>query len=172
MAQEPSGTPQESESDQERALRYAAPGPIHRRLMQLAGDYSTHTIFRLPGTPPIESSGQASLSPAVGGRFLLERNSGQQFGQDYEGLRIWGYNNASQKYEGCWMYTMSSAVMHLSGDGDGNVITYSARFADENGRMQEFRVRTSIADNDRFTVELLTPDPEGPSMETVYTRAK
>lgn len=172
MGQDLPGTPHEPESMQERNLRYAAPGPLHRRLMQLAGDYSTQTTLRVPGAPPSESSGLATLSPAVGGRFLLERNSGTQFGQAFEGLRLWGYNNATRKYEGCWMYSMSTAIMQLCGEDQGNMIVYSASFEDEDGRRQQFRVRTTISDNDHFTVELQSSDPNGPQLETVYTRVR
>jgi hypothetical protein len=38
-----------------------------------------------------------------------------EFGKPYNGLRLIGYNSATEQYEASWAYSMSSAIMTMGG---------------------------------------------------------
>ena len=154
------------------------PGLIHKELARLAGEYTTVSKFWIkPGDKPMESQGAAKISTALDGRFLLEENTGKQFGQPYKGLRLFGYNNSTKQYESVWTYTMSTAIMTMGGTSkdNGKTIDWTASFTNDKGQKQSLFASTRKVNDDVFVVELFgkTPDgKKGPTMETTYTRRK
>ena len=170
-------TSQEKKAETD-AGKVAEPGPVHKELARLVGEYDTVSKFQLkPGEAPMESKGTAKISLAVDGRFLLEENTGTQFGRPYKGLRLIGYNNAKKEYEAVWTYSMSTAMMTLNGTSKdhGKTVEWTATYTNDSGQKQTLFVSTRMIDDDRFVVELFgkTPDgAKGPTVETVYTRRK
>jgi hypothetical protein len=164
--------------DKDQAPEADKPGLEHRQLARLAGEYTTVSKFRLkPDDAPMESKGTARLTSVLDGRFLLEENTGTQFGQPYKGLRLVGYNNATKQYEASWTYSLSNGMMTLTGTGkdEGKVIEWTAHFMNEKGAKQSLYVITRQLDVDHFVVELFGKTPEGekgPAVETTYTRKK
>jgi hypothetical protein len=154
------------------------PGPIHKELARLAGEYHTVSKFQFkPSDEPMESMGTAKISTVLDGRFLLEENTGTQFGKPFKGLRLIGYNNAKKEYEASWTYSMSTAIMRLDGTSkdNGKTIDWTAAYTNEKGEKQTLFVSTRKIDEDQFVVELFAKTPEGkkgPTAETVYTRRK
>jgi hypothetical protein len=176
LAQQPDKRPPQGPPPE--ILQAMRPGPVHKELARLAGDYTTLTRLEVgPGAPAMESSGTAKLAMILDGRFLREENAGTSMGEPYYGMRLLGYNNGSKKYEGVWTYTMSTGVMSLSGtspDG-GKTIDLTASFDNEVGARQTLQVIQRRLDDDRFVVELKAKNPdgtEGPTLETTYTRKK
>ena len=156
----------------------ASPGPAHQQLIKRIGNYKTSTKFAMQaGGPATESSGTAKITAALGGRFLLEENSGTFMGEASAGLRLMGYNNATNQYEACWTYTMSTAILTLAGTSsdNGKTINLKGSFTGEGGARQTLKVITRQLDADHFVVELIgeTPDgKDGPVLSTTYTRIK
>ena len=156
----------------------ANPGSVHQQLNKIIGNYKTSTKFTMqPGGPAAESSGTAKITSALGGRFLLEENSGSFMGETTTGLRLMGYNNTTKQYEAVWTYTMSTAILNLAGSSSDNGKTINMRgsFANEAGSRQNLKVITRQLDADHFTVDLIgeTPDgKDGPVLSTTYTRIK
>jgi hypothetical protein len=92
-------------------------------------------------------------------------------------VRLVGYNNATKQYEASWTYSLSTAIMTMTGSGndEGKLIEWAAHFMNEKGAKQSLYVTTRQLDDDHFVVELFgkTPDGEkGPTVETTYTRKK
>ena len=155
------------------------PGPEHVNLMRLAGDYTTKQKISGPGqTTPLESDGTAQLRSEMGGRFIVEHNTGGSMGEPYTGVRIYGFNNGTKKYEGVWMYAGSTAVMSLVGESPdgGTTIHYTATFrSDTTGQELTMQITLQILDTDHFQVDATHKMPDGspgPRFVTVYTRAK
>ncbi|HEV8484141.1 MAG TPA: DUF1579 family protein [Blastocatellia bacterium] len=161
---------------QESAQSAANPGSVHQQLNKRIGNYKTSTKFTMqPGGPATESSGTAKITGALGGRFLIEENSGTFMGETTTGLRLMGYNNATKQYEACWTYTMSTAILTMTGTSsdNGKTVTLRGSFADEGGARQTLKVITRTVDADHFVVELIGETPEGkdgPLLTTTYTR--
>ena len=177
-AQPPAPTPHEHKHDMESHDSPSAPSPAHEKLMQLAGEYTTAgEFFFKPGGKPIESAGTATLTAALGGRFLMEQNTGTMMGTPVEGSRMYGFNNGTGKYEAAWMYTSSTAIMNLSGtsaDG-GKTIVYTATYDDDMGAHRTVQVTLKVIDDNSFQIELSGKNPDGsqgPLLREVYTRKK
>jgi len=147
-------------------------------LNKLIGTYKTATKFTMaPGGPPTESAGTAKITGALGGRFLMEESTGTLMGESMTSLRLMGYNNATKQYEACWTYTMSTAILTLTGTSsdNGKTITMRGSFADAGGARQNLKVITRQVDADHFVVDLIgeTADgKDGPLLSTTYTRVK
>jgi hypothetical protein len=97
-------------------------------------------------------------------------------GQPYTGMHLYGYNNATGKYEATWIYTGSTATMTLTGTSkdDGRTIEYPASI-DRKGTKMTLYVVLKHVDDDKFTVELYAKNKDGskgPTLETTYTRKK
>ena len=156
----------------------ANPGSVHQQLNKRIGNYKTSTRFTMqPGGPATESSGTAKITGALGGRFLIEENSGTFMGETTSGLRLIGYNNTSKQYEECWTYTMSTGILTLTGTSsdDGKTVNLKGSFAAEGGTRQNLKVITRQLDADHFVVELIGENPDGkdgPVLATTYTRIK
>jgi hypothetical protein len=159
------------------AARAAMPGPVHKQLARLVGDYTTVTKFYVqPGATPSESDGTAKITSVLDGRFLMEENTGNMFGQPLKGLRYYGYNNGSKQYEGIWTYTRSTGIMTLTGKSsdDGKTINWTATYDDPRGKQTLYVVSRQL-DDDHLVVELIAKNPDGkngPTIETTYTRKK
>lgn len=162
--------------DVEAMAKAAEPGEAHLRLCARAGAYATHTrMWPQPGGTPMETEGSARLSTVLGGRFLLEESPLAVSGQPLSGMRLWGYNNGSKRYEAIWIYDQSTAVMTMTGtstDG-GATVHFTAKFDNEVGGTDELEVVRREIDADHFVVELIgeaADGRKGPMLETTYTR--
>lgn len=150
----------------------------HKKLASLAGEYTTVAKFWIkPGDEPTVSKGTAKITSVLDGQFLLEENTGTQFGKPFKGLRLIGYNSATKQYEASWTYSMSTAIMTMTGTckGEGMPIEWTASFKNEKGEQQTLYVITRLIDGNEFVVELFgkTKDgKKGPTVEATYTRKK
>jgi hypothetical protein len=165
-------------SEVSRAVVDGGLGPVHDQLAKRVGKYSTVTrLIPKPGAPAMESSGTSRITSALGGRFLMEEDSGTFMGQASAALRLWGYNTVTKEYEACWTYTMSTAMLTLTGtsqDG-GKTVTFAGGYSDGTGTQQKFKVITRQMDNDRFFVELISQTSDGKqgaALTTTYIRTK
>jgi hypothetical protein len=170
LSQDKKGKPEHVKADE--------PGPAHKELARLAGNYDTVSRFRFsPSDEPMESKGTARITTALDGRFLLEENTGTLLGQAHNGLRLIGYNNGTKQYEATWTYSLSTAIMTMHGTSkdNGKTIDWTASYTNEKGEKQTLFVSTRNMDDDRFVVELFGKTPDGkkwPTVETTYTRRK
>lgn len=161
-----------------RDMQEAAPSAPHARLAKLAGEYTTASKFYMqPGAAAMESNGEARLSMNLDGRFLVEDNSGTFMDQPLKGFKLLGYNNASKRYEGIWTYTMSTAIMTLTGRtaDEGRTINLAASFAGAGAVKEQLSVVMRLNDDDHFEVELSGKSPggkPGPRQITLYARKK
>ncbi|HMD32834.1 MAG TPA: DUF1579 family protein [Candidatus Acidoferrales bacterium] len=147
-------------------------------LAKRAGEY-TRTI-RFVGAPDSErppSTGTSKITVILDGRFIEEQNEDVVFGRPVSGTRIYGYNNATKQYEAVWMYTMSPAILNLTGtstDG-GKVVDYTGVTYTGNGGKSTLRARMRQVDNDQFVITLYTVGADGKDsafQETTYQRKK
>ena len=152
-----------------------APGPEHRALTKLVGEYTTATTMNMGG-PPQTSKGTAKITSVLEGRFIAEDGKGDMMGMQYMSHKMYGYNTVAKKYEGVWMWTNGTSMMNLSGtssDG-GKSVVFNASF-DQGGSKMTFGITMKRIDDDHFTVEMTGKNPDGTpggTMMTTYTRKK
>ncbi len=156
-------------------MKAEQPGPAHKHLARLAGEYTTVTKFRPGGdAAPMSGRGKATITSVLGGRFIQEDAAGAIAILPMKAIRLIGFNNATGKYEAVWTYTGSTAIMSLTGTSDdgGKTIHFGAVANTKEGPMH-LTVVMHETDEDHFAVELRTPAGDnGPVMHTSYTRVK
>jgi len=156
----------------------AKPGAEQASLATLAGDYNRVIKFVAQmGATAAPSSGTAKISVQLGGRFLLEESTDTVFGRTVEGLRVYGYDNATKQYEMARMYTMSTAITMMKGtsiDG-GKTIDFIGESESSGGGKTPLHVRLRRVSDDEFVETFFTAGPDGKEaafQETTYTRKK
>lgn len=168
--------PAQSQSAPEATPAPDVPGPEHTFLTKRAGAYTTKTTFRAsPDAEPEESTGAATITAILDGRFIAEDNTGAMGDYPFSGHRVMGFNNKSGRFEATWYYSNSTAVLVLVGESTdlGRTIDLKGSFEGAPGQMFPLNARIRHLDADRFVVEMLSNAPDGSSyvmLETTYTR--
>jgi hypothetical protein len=154
------------------------PGAPQASLAKLAGDYARVIKFVGPaGAGIAPSPGTAKISVVLGGRFILEESTDTVMGRTVDGLRLYGYNNATQQYEMARMYTMSTAITMMTGtstDG-GKTINFAGTTDTSAKGAAALHAEFRVVSDDQFVVTLSTTAPDGkeePFQETDYKRKK
>jgi hypothetical protein len=86
-----------------------------------------------------------------------------------------GYNNAKNEYGASWTYSLSTAIMTMTGirKDNGKTIDWTATYTNEKRKKQT--LFANKIDDDQFVVELYgktVSGEKGPTVETTYTRRK
>ena len=157
-------------------MQDALPGPIHKELIQRAGDY-THTTRLLQGGSQQgkETTNTARFVPIIGGRFLMEGDGGSGSQTNFSAFRLWGYNNAAKHYEAVWSYDGSTAMTFMSGTAgdDGKSVTYKAGWQKSPTETERIAVTVTQVNPDKFVVRMISAAGEkGPVLEETYERVK
>jgi hypothetical protein len=154
------------------------PGAEHAFLAKRAGDYTRTVKFvAQPNADANAPTGTAKISVTLDGRFIVEENTDTVFGRPVSGTRIYGYNNITKQYEAVWMYTMSTAMMFLTGTSPDGGKTIDLTGMSQNHRGDKIPIHATIRqiDDDQFVVTLMTTGADGKEaefQETTYTRKK
>ena len=174
----PAQTQSAPETAPETAPEPDVPGVEHAFLAKRAGTYTTTTKFRAsPDAEPEVSTGAATITSILDGRFIAEDNSGSMGDYPFSGHRVMGFNNKSQRFEATWYYSNSTAVLVLVGESTnlGKTIELRGSFEGAPGQMFPINARIRHFDADRFVVEMLSNAPDGSSyvmLETTYKRTE
>jgi hypothetical protein len=154
------------------------PGPEQAFLAKRAGEYSRIVKFvAQPNADANASIGTAKISVTLDGRFIVEENTDTVFGRPVSGTRIYGYNKITKQYEAVWMYTMSTAMLFLSGTSSDGGKTIDLTGMSQNHRGDKIPIHATIrqVDDDEFVVTLMSTAADGKEaafQETTYTRKK
>lgn len=149
------------------------PGPEQALLAKRAGEYTR--VIKFVGQDG-QWTGTSKISAVLGGRFIVEENNDTVFGRPVEGMRVFGYNNATKQYEMTSMYTMSTAITKLVGTSNdgGKTVDYQGASDEPRGKVP-LHARVRQIDDDHFVVTLITTGSDGkeaPFQETTYARKK
>jgi hypothetical protein len=111
----------------------AAPGPEHKALDSLAGDWVVESRFIMaPDAPPTVSKGTSKKKWILGGRFVQEELSAEFMGKPFQGVGITGYDKIKKKYVGSWMDSMGTSLSTMEGSADsgGKIVTLTGTMDD------------------------------------------
>ena len=86
----------------------------------------------VPGAPPTMSTATCTNSMIMGGRYQQSAHKGMYNGMPFEGMSLWGYNNASKRFESTWIDNMGTAIMYTEGvyDPKTRTIVFKGRSVD------------------------------------------
>lgn len=157
----------------------ARPGPEHKRLEALAGEWKYSCKFWLdPNQPAIESSGTIKRQWILGNRFLEEHVSGKgPDGKDFDGCAVIGYDNVQKKYTYGWVSTMGTGISTGVGtyDADNKQFTFKTEgYCPLRQGKAEGREEIRIESNDKhvLTMYQLLGDKEVKMMELTAERTR
>ncbi|WP_145070062.1 DUF1579 domain-containing protein [Engelhardtia mirabilis] len=154
------------------------PGDHHRLLDPFVGTYTAKAKFWMaPGQPPTESAGKMVTEWILDGHQLKQTYHGDMMGEEFEGLSLWGYDNAAKTYRGVWVDSMSTGMSISAGyvSDDGKVFTMFASDTDPmTGEEMQSEDRIEVIDNNtqKFTRWGIMGDERMKMMEIVYTRTQ
>ena len=150
------------------------PGEPHEYLAEAAGSWKITTkTWMAPGAEPQINEGTAEREMIMGGRYLEERVTGTVMGMPFEGYALSGYDNVSGKYWGTWVDNLSTGLMTMEGERDGDSLTWYAEGSDPmTGGTAKMKIVTTSEGPDREVSEFyeMREGEEVKSMEIVYER--
>jgi hypothetical protein len=154
------------------------PGPEHKLLAKLAGDWQVKMkVWFEPGKPPTESTGAMKRKMILGGRYLQEEFEAKLGDEPFSGLGIVGYDRLRKKFVTTWADSMSTGVLVSDGtyDADKKSFIYLNDDVDAAGKKTKGRDVLRIDSDDQLTFEMFrTPEggTEFKALEIIYTRRK
>jgi hypothetical protein len=155
----------------------AEPGPNHKRLDALVGDWNCHVrVWEAPGGPQQESKATYKRQWILGGRFLQENYDGQFMNKPFSGFGLMGYDNQKKHFVSLWADTMMTCFMTQTGEADasGKVITFSGTMDDPvTGQPKKLKSILRIESDAKNIFEMYDFTPDGKeykSLEIVSTR--
>jgi hypothetical protein len=158
----------------------ATPGPEHKALEPLVGEWSLQTKFWMagPDAPPTESKGTSKTRWILGNRFVQEEVDSEMNGMPFQGVGITGYDNMKKKYVGAWVDNMGTMLSTTEGtvDADHKVITSTGKMDDPMTGQKDKTVKyiLRIISKDKHILEMydlsLGEGDKGKMGEIVYSR--
>jgi|SRR5882672_10529801 len=156
----------------------ATPGPAHKVLDSLAGEWNITARFWMAGPdgPPMESKGTVTSRWVLGGRFLQEEVSSEMMGKPFQGMGLTGYDNMKKKYVNVWADSMGTSLTTCQGSADaaGKVITYEGKMDEPmtGEKDKPFKYILRIESPDKHILEMHDPTRGEKSKmgEITYTR--
>lgn len=171
------GQPQMDEKAMMEAyMKASAPGEHHANLKAFTGTWTTKSkAWMAPDKPPMESTGMATTTEVLGGRFVREEYEGNFMNMPFKGMGLTGYDNAKKKYTSMWVDNMSSHILTLEGDYDAakKIYTFDTEYVDPLMGQTKMRLMIRMIDDNHHVTEFYSPTPDGKwakAMEIAYTR--
>lgn len=174
-------SPPVDQATREKAYQdYMTPGPMHKLLASLNGEWQGDvTFWPAPGAPPIKSTSSVVNKMLYGGLFQEGIHKNTINGKPYEAKLIWGYDNLKKKFFILGIDNMGSGSGHLEGTYDTtskvfNLVLYKPDPV--TGKDNVYREVRKIVNTDRQEMKMYQIDKktgkEYQSLEIIYTRKK
>jgi hypothetical protein len=154
--------------DQRRAMKPDGPGPVHRRLDDLVGNWDVAVQYKF-GDKMQDGKANCEAKWILDGKFLQQDYNSRFQGKRFHVLQLLGYDNARKKTIEIMLDNLSTGLLHNEGSisDDGKVITNAGERRDSTaGKPYKLRTVTTIIDHDHFTLEWFRTD-EGAKEERV-----
>jgi hypothetical protein len=149
-----SGLSQEGQ-DRNRAVKADEPGPIHKRLNDLAGNWDVVIQYTL-GDKKFTGKATCEAKSILDGRFLQQDYHSRFQGKPYHVIQLLGYDSERKKTIEIKLDNLSTGLMHNEGtvSDDGSIITNQGEgFDSSTQKPYKLRTVTTITDHDHFTLE-------------------
>lgn len=170
-----------SEVSHEGCADMGALGDAHKKLDPFVGTFAAEVKLWMGSGEPHVSTGVIENALDLDGRFLRQTYRGDPGDSpfpNFEGRGYWGYNTVTNKYEGFWIDSASTAMQNEVGDVDesGKVWTMIGEMTNpQSGQVMKKRSVITLQDNDHHKMEMFFSGPDGDEskgMEINYTRKK
>lgn len=150
-------------------------GP-HANLAKFAGEWTgtTKTWFE-PDVVADESPMTGTIKVILGGRFLMHEYSGSLQGKEFEGVAIFGFDIATNKFQMAWVdsFHMSTGIMFSEGDGADEFSAFGTYFTGPDTPRWGWRTELEQIDDDNIVITAYNVEPDSDDQiatETRYSR--
>ena len=150
-------------------------GP-HSQLAKFAGEWAgtTKTWFE-PDVVADESPVSGKITPILGGRFLLHEYSGSLQGKPFDGVAIFGFDIATNKFQMAWVdsFHMSTGIMFSEGEAANKFSAFGTYYTGPDTPRWGWRTELEQIDDDNIVITAYNVEPESDDQkatETRYTR--
>lgn len=163
LAQEPM-TPEKQAELQQKSMELAQPGPEHKKLAELVGNWTyTFKMYMSPTeTNPLVAGGNADAKMVIGGRFMELSYSGTFMGTQFEGMSMIGFDRRSSEYTTVGFDNMGTYWVSAKGPADAKTGIITMVGEDYDGVMkgtQKYKFVMEIKSKDQFTFAVVFTDP-------------
>jgi hypothetical protein len=145
----------------------------HKMLASLAGEWSgtTKTWFE-PEVLADESPMNGKMSAVLDGRFILHEYRGELQGKPFEGVAMYGFDLATEKFQFAWIdsFHMSTGIMFSEGDPGEKFSVFGTYFTGAETPRWGWRTELSIIDNNNIVLTAFNITPEGEEAKATETR--
>jgi hypothetical protein len=164
------------------------PGPNHKILGQLVGDWKLKTkMWMDPSAPAMESEGTATTKWIMDKRFISEEVNGEMMMPDakggttkmsFKGMGTTGFDNMKNLYVGTWLDDMGTCILNMSGSYNPDTKTLSTYGKMDDpmmgvyGKTVRYDTKFVSPDQHVFSMYDCHAGPDYKMMEITYTRAK
>lgn len=148
------------------------PNEHHAHLAKSVGDWKVAGKFWMqPGQPPMESEGTSKVTAVLDGRYVQHEYDSSFMGQPFRGLGLDGYDTVKEAYVSTWVDSMSTGIMFMQGQREGEVMTAFGECPGMGGGTR--KLKSVTVSSDEGMVFSMFDEVEGEwqkSMELTYTR--
>ena len=154
-----------------------APGPEHKKLAAMAGEWDTTCTMFMPDGGKMESKGKEKSKVVLGGRFLESEFQSEMMGMPFTGRGLMGYNTITKKWVMTWTDSMSTGITYFEGteDKEKKTMTMTAEQKSPDGKTEKLRTVTTMIDENSYKFEMHVTagdQKEQKVMEILYKRVK
>jgi len=174
QAKKDSGQP-DMEAMMKKMQELAAPGPEHKALALLAGEWEAEAKCSMMGADTV-NKGSCTKKMILGGRYLKEEFDGEMMGNKFHGISITGYDKFNKKFVNNWIDDMGTGFFVSEGtaDADFKAFTLEGKMDDPatGEKQKSMRLLTRIVSPDKHMFEMhdLSLGDKSKVMEITYTR--
>lgn len=175
----PPAMPPEQQAMMEAFKKAATPGPNHKLLQSMVGEWTyAMKMWQDPAAPAQESSGTSSYRSLMDGRHVQHEHKGNFMGMPFHGVGILGYDNVSKQFQSSWIDNMATGQMLMLGSYEApkKTFTFKGDMDDmmKPGTKTKIRETVRIVDNDTHVLEWYETRgaKEVKTMEITYKRKK
>lgn len=158
---------------------FMTPGKMHEMIAKWDGNWTTEaTMWMSPDAQPMTSKGTCTNKMILGGRYQQSNHKSMMMGQPFEGMGIFGYDNAKKVFFSSWIDNMGTGVMYLEGTyiQSSGVFNFSGKCSDPmTGQDMNVREVYKVLDANNHLMTMYMPGPSGrefKTMEIRFTRNK
>ncbi len=149
----------------------------HHELQKLVGNWKgiCQTWFE-PSVLADESPMEGSIRSILGGRFVMHEYTGLIEGKAFEGIAIYGYNIAANRFESVWIdsFHMSTGIMWSQGAfSPGSFKVKGSYFVGDEHPDWFWRTDIKLINSNELVITAYNISPEGTedkATETIYKR--